>query len=124
VEHVRALHNHIGPGLFDYVIYNSNYSGEPEIRPEWKVSVVKLDQQAAARFSRIEFVPADVVRDENPLRHDSYKLAHAVLRLYENRGGKGAPGRVRQRERQFEWPEATVGEAQSPEAEQETTKVS
>ena len=124
VEHVRALHNHIGPGLFDYVIYNSNYSGEGDIKPEWKVSVVKLDQQAAARFSRIEFVPADVVRDENPLRHDSYKLAHAVLRLYENRGGKGAPGRVRQRERQFEWPEATAGEARSPEAEQETTRVS
>jgi uncharacterized cofD-like protein len=123
VEHVRALHNHIGPGLFDYVIYNSNYAGEKDIKPEWKVSVVKLDQQAAARFSRIEFVPADVVRDDNPLRHDSHKLADAVMRLYENRGGKGAPGRVRQRERRFEWQEAAVDGAEPPGVEHETTKV-
>jgi uncharacterized cofD-like protein len=123
VEHVRALHNHIGPGLFDYVIYNSNYEGEKDIKPEWDVSVVKLDQQAAARFSRIEFVPADVVRDDNPLRHDSYKLAHAVMRLYENRGGKGAPGRVRQRERRFEWQETIADGAETPEMEHEPSKV-
>jgi uncharacterized cofD-like protein len=95
VEHVRALHNHIGPGLFDYVIYNSNLSGADNIKPEWKVSPVTFDHVAAARFSSIEFVPADVVRDDNPLRHDPYKLADAVMRLYQNRGGKGAPGRVR-----------------------------
>jgi hypothetical protein len=124
VEHVRALHNHIGPGLFDYVIYNANYAGEKDIKPEWKVSVVRLDQQAAARFSRIEFVPADVVRDDNPLRHDPQKLADAVMRLYENRGGGGAPGRVRQRERRFEWQEPAAEGAESPEVEHETTKVS
>jgi uncharacterized cofD-like protein len=126
VEHVSALNNHIGPGLFDYVIYNSNYEGEKDIKPEWKVSVVKFDQQAAARFPRIEYVPADVVRDDNPLRHDSHKLAHAVMKLYENRGGKGAPGRVRQRERRFDWQEAVVDgtEAQSPTIGQETTKAS
>jgi uncharacterized cofD-like protein len=120
VDHVRALHNHIGPGLFDYVIYNANYSGEKDIKPEWNVSVVKLDQTAAARFSRIEFVPADVVRDDNPLRHDSHKLADAVMRLYENRGGRGAPGRVRQRERRFDWPEAAVDGAEPPVVKHET----
>jgi uncharacterized cofD-like protein len=124
VDHVRALHNHIGPGLFDYVIYNSNYSGERDIKPEWKVSVVKLDPQAAARFSRIEFVPADVVRDDNPLRHDPHKLADAVMRLYENRGGRGSPGRVRQRERRFEWQEAVADGVEPAEAEQERTTVS
>jgi uncharacterized cofD-like protein len=101
VEHVRALYDHIGSGLFDYVIYNSNLSGEKNIKPEWDVSAVKLDEAAAkARFPRIEFIPADVVRDDNPLRHDPEKLATAVMHLYESRGGKtGAPGRVRERER-------------------------
>lgn len=122
IEHVRALHNHIGPGLFDYVIYNANYSGERDVKPEWNVTVVKLDPQAASRFSRIEFVPADVVRDDNPLRHDSQKLAEAVMRLYENRGGKGAPGRVRQRERHFEWQEVADEAAQSPEVEHEASR--
>ncbi|MDQ3928810.1 MAG: YvcK family protein [Chloroflexota bacterium] len=99
VDHVRALQDHIGPGLFDYVIYNSNLSVESSIKPEWKVSTVTLDPVAAERFPNIEFVPADVVRDENPLRHDPAKLAGAVMRLYENRGGRGAPGRVKERER-------------------------
>ena len=94
IEHVRALHNHIGSGLFDYVLYNSNLSGAASIKPEWNVSPVSFDPAAAARFPNIEFVPADVVRDDNPLRHDPYKLAQAVMHLYENRGGKGAPGRM------------------------------
>lgn len=100
VEHVRALQSHIGSGLFDYVIYNSNLSGVKEIKPEWDVTAVTYDEATAKRFN-LEFVPADVVRDDNPLRHDSDKLATAVMSLYENRGGKGAaPGRVRERERE------------------------
>jgi uncharacterized cofD-like protein len=99
VEHVNALRSHIGSGLFDYVIYNSNLSGVDEIKPEWNVRAVVLDSAAAARYPNIEWIPADVVREDNPLRHDSAKLATAVMRLYENRGGKaGAPGRVRERE--------------------------
>lgn len=97
VEHVRALHNHIGTGLFDYVIYNSNFSGEKDIKPEWGVTAVKLDPVAAAGFPSLEFVPADVVRDDNPLRHDPAKLSAAVMRLYESRAGKGAPARARER---------------------------
>ncbi|MDQ6693072.1 MAG: YvcK family protein [Chloroflexota bacterium] len=101
-DHVRTLRNHIGPDLFDYVLYNSNQSGAKNIKPEWGVTSVTLDTEAAARFPNLEFIPADVVRDDNPLRHDPVKLADAVLRLYENRGGKGAPGRVREREREQE----------------------
>lgn len=99
VEHVRALHNHIGPGLFDYVIYNVNRGVEKQIKPEWGVTPVMLDKDASARFPNLEFVPADVVRDDNPLRHDPQKLTDAVTRLYDNRGGRGAPGRVRDRDR-------------------------
>src|SRR5439155_2400786 len=96
VDHVRALHNHIGTGLFNYVIYNDNLSGSKNIKPEWGVSAVTLDP-AASHFPGLEFVPADVVRDDNPLRHDPAKLAEAVMRLYESRG-KGAPARVRERD--------------------------
>ena len=102
-EHVQALHDHIGPKLFDYVIYNSNMESARNIMPEWNVSAVTLSPDAKKRFPRIEFVPADVVRDDNPLRHDPAKLADAVMRLYrlyQERGGKnGAPGRTRGQER-------------------------
>jgi uncharacterized cofD-like protein len=99
VEHIRALHNHIGTGLFNYVLYNSNRSVDDQIEPESGVSMVTLDPAAARRFHNLEFIPADVVRDDNPLRHDPAKLAEAVIRLYENRGGQGAPGRIKDRER-------------------------
>jgi uncharacterized cofD-like protein len=101
VEHVRALHNHIGPGLFNYVIYNSNLEWEQDIDPDWNVSAVKLDPAGAARIANVEFIPADVVRDDNPLRHDPAKLAETVMRLFENRGGRGAPGRVKEQERRL-----------------------
>jgi len=95
-EHVRALHDHIGLGLFDYVIYNSNMLAAQKIAPGSNVTVVTLDPAASARFPSIEFVPADVVRDDNPLRHDPGKLSSAVMRLYETRRGKGASARTRE----------------------------
>ena len=99
VEHVRALHNHIGAGLFDYVIYNSNLSGVGEIKPEWNVTPVTLDEAAAKRIAHVEFIPADVVRADNPLRHDPVKLAERVMALYEERAGKVGVMRGREQER-------------------------
>lgn len=110
VEHVRALHNHIGQGLFDYVIYNSNLAGEAEIKPEWKISPVKLDPAAAAHIPKVHFISADVVRDDNPLRHDPVKLAEVVMRVYEEKhnkerdhlrenGNGRSPKRAREQER-------------------------
>ena len=43
---MRALQSHIGSGLFDYVVYNANLSGSSDIKPEWNVSPVTLDQEA------------------------------------------------------------------------------
>jgi uncharacterized cofD-like protein len=97
VEHVRAIHSHVGPGLFDYVIYNTNLSGLEETKTQG-LELVGYNIEDAARFPNIEFIPADVVRDDNPLRHESSKLADAVMSLYANRGASGGPpARVRQR---------------------------
>jgi hypothetical protein len=62
--------------------------GEKLIKPEWDVTAIKLDESATTRFPKIQFVAADVVRDDNPLRHDPVKLASAVMSLYERVGGK------------------------------------
>jgi uncharacterized cofD-like protein len=98
LEHVQALHDHIGPRLFDYVIYNSNMESARSIKPEWKVTAVTLDQGAGKRFPKIKFIAADVVRDDNPLRHDPAKLANAVMRLYGDRASKhSSPGNSRER---------------------------
>jgi uncharacterized cofD-like protein len=97
IEHVRALQDNCGPGLFDYVVYNSNSSVYPLIQPEWGVTAVTLDKEAAARFPNLEFVPADVVREDNPLRHDPAKLAAAVTRLYDTRGSRSRDGGLHSR---------------------------
>ncbi len=96
-EHVRALQDHIGPGLFDYVIYNSNQIEQHLIKPEWGVTAVTLSEGASARFPNVEFVPTDVVLEGNPLRHNPGKLADAVVRLYESRRGKRIQARPQER---------------------------
>lgn len=99
-RHVQALHDHIGHQLFDYVIYNSNMAGEEQIKPEWNVKAVTLAPETRKKFPRIEFVPADVVRDDNPLRHDPAKLATAVMSLNRDRSGKNnIPGHARDKDR-------------------------
>jgi len=100
IEHVKALHNHIGQGLFDYVIYNSNMLGEQDIKPEWKISPVKLDQEAASQIHKVHFIGADVVRDDNPLRHDPVKLAEVVMHLYEEKPHRNGNGRGPDREQE------------------------
>jgi hypothetical protein len=99
-RHVQALNDHIGHQLFDYVIYNSNMDYADQIKPEWNVKAVTLAPESRKKFPRIEFVPADVVRDGNPLRHDPAKLATAVMSLNRDRSGKNnIPGHARERER-------------------------
>jgi uncharacterized cofD-like protein len=77
-DHVEALERHLGPGLFQYVIANSNT--ESVLPPDWGVDIVTVDR----RPSEVELVMADVVNDEFRLRHDPRKLAATLLRLYED----------------------------------------
>ena len=51
VEHVRALHNHIGPGLFDYVIYNT--APVPELRKGLDESIFNETRSMVREFSEL-----------------------------------------------------------------------
>ena len=80
LEHVRALLEHVGPGVFDYVLVNSDLGPAGRIRPEWDVQPVALPSGAVV--PGITFVAAPVVNPENPLRHDPQRLAAALMDLY------------------------------------------
>jgi uncharacterized cofD-like protein len=80
LEHVRALMEHVGSGVFDYVLVNSDQSPARLIKPEWHVEAVDLPLDTT--YPGVEFIRAPVVNPDNPLRHDPDRLARALLSLY------------------------------------------
>ena len=90
VDHIVALESHVGRGIFHYVIANNNIVSElPE---DWHSEPVRVFA-GGTRDPRI--VEMDVISEENRYRHDSAKLAAAIMRLYDNRSAQPvdeAPG--------------------------------
>ena len=80
--HISALIEHVGPGLFDLALANSNDRPSHKFAPEWqgRTSIVPLDARQAAG---LPIVTADVINPDNPLRHDPAKLARELMRLLE-----------------------------------------
>jgi len=75
MDHVRALSDHVGKGLFDYVLVNDNL--EVQEPANWNAEMV---------MPRVDDVhglwAADLVDTEKPWRHDPSKLAKTVMDLY------------------------------------------
>ena len=80
VDHVRAIEDHVGAGVLDYVLINDNPASVAAITPDLHVDpVVPLDLHRLDR--RIKVVVGDVVSDRNPLRHDPAKLTAALIEI-------------------------------------------
>ncbi len=79
-DHFRVLEEHVGGGLFQFVVANSNVQGPlPET---WRSEPVKVDGNV---FDGARVIAADVVSEENRYHHDPRKLADNVVRLYYDR---------------------------------------
>lgn len=79
-DHFQTLRQHLKGNLFDFVLANSNYNGGlPE---ELHSEPVKIDR---IHLDGARVVKSDVVAVENRYRHDSKKLADALVRLYYER---------------------------------------
>jgi uncharacterized cofD-like protein len=72
-DHVKALEAHVGKGLFPVVLVNDNPLDTPA---EVELVAVELPPNAGYRA-----VTADLIDPTHPWRHDSDKLAQALLRL-------------------------------------------
>jgi len=79
-EHLAAIEEHIGHGLIQYVLANDNVEGVL-LKPE-RSQPVQLNMAPA---NGVRIILSDVVSQENRYRHDSTKLAQALLRTYEDR---------------------------------------
>jgi uncharacterized cofD-like protein len=80
-DHFNTLQGHLkGADIFDFVLANSNV--DARLPEEWHSEPVEVDTNSVngARVLR-----ADVIAEENRYRHDSKKLADALIRLYYER---------------------------------------
>jgi len=78
-DHVRALEAHIGPNVVDIVVCNRNTDLPMPPGADW----VQLDPE----LDNIGVYAADLVDTEHPWRHDSAKLARALIELLNERTG-------------------------------------
>jgi uncharacterized cofD-like protein len=89
-EHLEALFSHVGDDLMDYALVNRNTGAR---RPEgWLGQPVVVDER------RLEELPVTIVEEDlvdvaNAHRHDSAKLASALMRLHQEERAD----RIRQR---------------------------
>jgi uncharacterized cofD-like protein len=79
-DHFSALKQHLHGNLFDFVLANTNYNGG--LPQEWHSEPVRIDK---IDLEGARVVKSDVVAVENRYRHDSKKLADALIRLYYER---------------------------------------
>jgi uncharacterized cofD-like protein len=94
VDHVRVIYEHLRDRLgisigrrdsleaasipFTHVLVNNNL--EPNIPDEWGVTRPSADEAALAEFG-VELIQMDVVDVNRPTRHDSIKLANALIEV-------------------------------------------
>jgi 2-phospho-L-lactate transferase/gluconeogenesis factor (CofD/UPF0052 family) len=77
-EHVMALENHIGRGVFQAVIANNEY---PVQNAGAKTCYVSPAPPQHDILQRYEVRYTNLADAERPWRHDPFKLAQAILEL-------------------------------------------
>jgi uncharacterized cofD-like protein len=71
-DHVRSLEEHVGDRIFDVVLCNDNYEGQLSEDSHW----VRVDERSQTD-ARVR--SADLTNPSFPWRHDSIKLAEALI---------------------------------------------
>lgn len=79
-DHIRAIEAHVGSGLFDLVVSNCEMNGKLDQGVQWVEASPELDDYYAV-------YRANLVDPEVPHRHDSDKLARALIDLFMERTG-------------------------------------
>ncbi len=96
-DHVRAIAEHIGGLPFDAVVANSN--SRTRLPRGWRSEPVRIarDGEASRLPDSLRMIEADIVDTGNRYRHDSAKLADAIMTAYHE--GREAGVRPRRPQR-------------------------
>ncbi|HSB65082.1 MAG TPA: YvcK family protein [Anaerolineales bacterium] len=79
-DHIKVLNDHVGGPIFDIIVMNNKFEGQLPEGTEW----VKTLPDSEAEYP---IYRTDLVDPTQPWRHDSSKLARAVIDLYQERTG-------------------------------------
>ncbi len=79
-DHIKALNDHVGGLIFDIIVMNNKYEGQLPDGTEW----VKTLPDAESEYP---IYRTDLLDENQPWRHDSSKLARAVIDLFQERTG-------------------------------------
>lgn len=79
-DHIRVIEEHIGDSLFDVLLCNDNFRGQLNMGDQW----VAIDDMARSD-TRTHF--ADLINESHPWRHDSNKLANALIEILDEYTG-------------------------------------
>lgn len=79
-DHIRVIEEHIGDNLFDVLLCNDNFRGQLNMGDQW----VAIDDMARSD-TRTHF--ADLINESHPWRHDSNKLANALIEILDEYTG-------------------------------------
>ncbi|SFL46329.1 gluconeogenesis factor YvcK family protein [Pelosinus propionicus] len=81
-EHVQAILDHVGPGVIDYVVINSQNVAE-ELQQKYAgqgAYPVKNDAEKVEAMG-IKVTQADVINETNLVRHDPLKLSRTIVSM-------------------------------------------
>jgi uncharacterized cofD-like protein len=76
-DHVRALERHVGPGLFDIVLANDDFSRQGDA----SFTYVELPAANGHQGPGAQIVTVPLADPHHPWRHDSARLAAALIEL-------------------------------------------
>ena len=79
-DHIHAIEDHGGSGLFDLVVQNNNFNGKLLQNMRW----VTIRKETNIHSPVYE---ANLIDDTEPWHHDSEKLATVLIQLYQARTG-------------------------------------
>ena len=79
-DHLKVLYEHVGTAIFDIVVVNNRFVGQLPPDIEW----VRSSPETESEYPNYQ---ADLVDEDRPWRHDSSKLAQALIELYQERTG-------------------------------------
>jgi uncharacterized cofD-like protein len=79
-DHIQALEEHVGGGLFDLMVCNQNYVGDLLEGMDW----VRVGDGMVTDYALYQ---ADLISNEEPWHHDESKLAKVLINIYQDRTG-------------------------------------
>jgi uncharacterized cofD-like protein len=87
-DHLQAIEEHVGPGLFDVVVVNSDLSISPELLHKYAregACPVRSDPERLKNFG-LQVLAADLIFHEELVRHDHDRLARLLLAAAQSDG--------------------------------------